>query len=46
VGKHERKRPLGRSMVRRKNNVATDLKEVGCENLDRIRLVQDRVRWR
>jgi hypothetical protein len=42
VVKSEGKRPLGRHMCKRENNIKMDLKETGWENVDWIRLVQDR----
>jgi hypothetical protein len=45
VGKPEGKRPLGRPRRRWKDNIKTDLLEVGCEGMDCIQLPQDRDRW-
>jgi len=44
VGKPEGKRPLRRR--RWKDNIKMDLQEVGCRDMDRIELAQDRDRWR
>jgi hypothetical protein len=46
VGKHERKRQLGRPGRRWEENITEDLQEVGCEGMDWIKLAQDRDRWR
>jgi len=46
VGKPERRRPFGRPRCRWKNNIKTDLQEVGCGGMDWIKLAQDRDRWR
>jgi hypothetical protein len=46
VGKPEGKRPMRRSRHRWEDNIKMDLKEVGCEAMDWIRLAQDRDRWR
>ena len=46
MGKHEGKRPLGRSRHRWDDNIKMDLQEVGCESMDWIKLAQDRDRWR
>ena len=46
VGKPEGRRPLGRPSLRWVDNIRMDLQEVGCGNMDRIGLAQDRYRWR
>ena len=46
MGKHEGKRPLGRSRRRWKNNIKMDLQEVGRGCGDWVELAQDRDRWR
>ena len=46
VGKHERKRPLGRPRHRWEDNIKMDIQEVGCGGTDWIQLSQDRDRWR
>ena len=46
VGKSEGRRPLGRLMHRRENNIKMDLTEVGWEGIDWIDLAQDRDGWR
>jgi hypothetical protein len=43
VGKPERTKPLGRDGLRWGNNVNMHLTEVGCEDVDRIKLAQERV---
>jgi len=40
------KRPLGRPRRRWENNIKTDLREIGIDGANWIRLAQDRVRWR
>jgi hypothetical protein len=46
MGKPEGKRPLGRPGHRWEVNSKMDLREVGCEGMDWINLVQDRGRQR
>jgi hypothetical protein len=38
--------PLGRPWCRWEDNIKMDLKEVGCEVIDWIKLAQDREKWR
>ena len=45
VGKHEGRRPLGRTRRRWEDNIKMDLQEVGCGGMDWIKLTQDRNRW-
>ena len=45
VGKHERKRPLGRPRRRWEDNIKMDLQEVGGGRGDWMELAQDRYRW-
>jgi hypothetical protein len=46
VGKPEGKRQLGRSRCRWEDNIKRDLREIGIDEANWIRLVQDRVQWR
>jgi len=46
VWEPEGKRPLGRPRRRLENNIKMDLQEVGCGDMDWIKLAQDRDRWR
>jgi hypothetical protein len=46
VGKHARKRPVGRPRRRWEGNIKMDVQEVGYEGMDWIDLAQDRERWR
>jgi hypothetical protein len=39
--KHERRRPLGRPRRRWEDNVTMDLREIGWEGVDWMRLAQD-----
>jgi hypothetical protein len=45
-GKPEGRRPLRRPRCRWVDNIRMDLVEVGCGDVDWIRLAQDRDRWR
>jgi hypothetical protein len=45
-GKPEGKRPLGRPRRRWEDNIKLDLREIGIDGANWIRLVQDRVQWR
>jgi hypothetical protein len=46
VGRPEGKRPLGRPRRRWEDNINMDLREIGIDGENWIRLAQDRVRWR
>jgi hypothetical protein len=46
VGRTEGKRPLGRPGRRWEDNIKMDLREIGIDGANWIRLAQDRVRWR
>jgi hypothetical protein len=46
VGRPEGKRPLGRPRYRWENNIKMDLREMGIDVENWIRLAQDRVKWR
>jgi hypothetical protein len=46
VEKSEGKRSLGRSRLRRENNIKIDLQEVGCGTMNWNDRAQDRDRWR
>jgi hypothetical protein len=46
VGKPEGKRPLGRPRRRWEDGIRMDLRETGLGSVDRIRLAQNRDRWR
>jgi hypothetical protein len=46
VGRPEGKRPLGRPRRRWEDNIKLDLREIGIDEANWIRLVQDRVQWR
>ena len=43
VGKPEGKRPLGRPICRREDNIKMDSREMGCDTGDWINLAGDRV---
>jgi hypothetical protein len=45
VGNPEEMKLLGRSRCRWKDNIKTDLREVGLESADWNRLAQDRDQW-
>jgi hypothetical protein len=45
VCKPKVKKPLGRSRLRWKYNINTQLKEIGWESMDWIDLAQDRGKW-
>jgi hypothetical protein len=46
VGRSEGKRPLGRPRSRWDDNIKLDLREIGIDGENWIRLAQDRVQWR
>jgi hypothetical protein len=46
VGRPEGKRPLGRSRHRGEDNIKMDLREIGIDETNWIRLARDRVQWR
>jgi hypothetical protein len=46
VGRPESKRPLGRPRRRWENNIKLDFREIGIDEVNWIRLAQDRVWWR
>jgi hypothetical protein len=46
VGKPEGKTPLGRPTRRWVDNIKTDLREIGWDDMDWIDLAQDRDQWR
>jgi hypothetical protein len=46
VGRPEGKRPLGRSRHKWEDNIKMDLREIGIDGANWIRLAQDRVQWR
>jgi hypothetical protein len=45
VGRPERRRRLSRSRRRREGNIRMDLREIGIDGANWIRLAQDRVKW-
>jgi hypothetical protein len=45
VGRHEGKRPLGRSECRWEDNIKMDLRERGINGVNWICLAQDRIQW-
>jgi hypothetical protein len=46
VGRHARKSPLGRHRHRWENNIKLDLRDIGIDGANWIRLAQDRIQWR
>jgi hypothetical protein len=46
VGRPEGKRPLGRPRRRWEDNIKMDLREIGIDGVNWIRLAQDTVGWR
>jgi hypothetical protein len=46
VGRPEGKRPLGRPRRRWEDNIKMGLREIGIDDVNWIRLAQDRVQWR
>jgi hypothetical protein len=46
VGKPEGKRPLGRPRSRWEDNIKMDLRDIGIDEANWIRLAQHTVRWR
>jgi hypothetical protein len=46
VGRPEGKGPLGRPRHRWEDNIEVDLREIGIDGANWIRLAQDRVQWR
>jgi hypothetical protein len=46
VGGPEGKRPLGRPRRRWEDNIKIELREIGIDGVNWIRLAQDRVQWR
>jgi hypothetical protein len=46
VGRPEGKRPLRRRRRRWEDNIKMDLREIGIDGANWIRLAQDRVKWR
>ena len=45
VGKHEGRRPLGRTRRRWEDNIKTELQEIDSYAVDGIYLAQDRDKW-
>jgi hypothetical protein len=46
VGRPEGKRPLGRPRCRREDNIKMDLRKIGIDGANWIRLAKDNVQWR
>jgi hypothetical protein len=45
VGRPEGKRPLGRPRHRLEDNIKLDVREIGMDGANWIRLAQNRVQW-
>jgi hypothetical protein len=45
VGRPKGKRPLGRPRHRREDKIKLDLREIGINGVNQIKLAQDRVQW-
>jgi hypothetical protein len=45
VGNPDGNRPLGRPRCRCKDNISTDIREIGWEGVYWMRLAQDRYKW-
>jgi hypothetical protein len=46
IGRHDRKRPLGRPRRSCEDNIKMDLREIGIDGSNWIWLAEDRVQWR
>jgi hypothetical protein len=46
VGRREGKRPVGRPRRRLEDNIKMDLREIGIDGANWIRLVRNRIQWR
>jgi hypothetical protein len=46
VGRPESKKPLGRPRCRWEDNIKMDLREIGIDGANWIKVAQDRVQWR
>jgi hypothetical protein len=46
IGRPEGKKPLGRPRRRREDNIKMDLREIGIDGVNWIRVAQDTVQWR
>jgi hypothetical protein len=46
VGRPKRKRPVGRPRRKWEDNIKLDIREIGIDVANWIRLAQDRVQWR
>jgi hypothetical protein len=46
VGRPEGKKPLGRPRSRWEDNIKMDLREIGIDGANWVRLAQDKVQWR